>query len=337
MSTTSESVVFHVALLSVLLICFLAFALPARAYPLDWKREWPRTDFSQSAIDLSEIMSGGPPKDGIPAIDDPRFKMVDQITDLGPQEPVIALTLNGVAKAYPLRVLMWHEIANDTIGGVPVIVTYCPLCNASLAFNRRVNERFLDFGVSGKLRHSDLIMYDRQTESWWQQFLGEAIVGKMTGVSLKRLPSRVIPFSEFRKAYPNGLVLIPPEPHARLYGENPYVKYDGSAWPFLFRGDYDGPVSPLAYVVAVGPHAWPLDAIRKAGRIEHARIVITWQEGMNSALDARRIDQGRDLGYVIVQHQSRNGVHEDVPYDMTFAFVFKAFHPKGIIHFEERE
>ena len=146
MSTTHESVGFHVAFLSALLICFLALALPARAQPSDWKREWPRTDFSRSAIDLSEIMSGGPPKDGIPGIDDPQFKMVDQITDLGPHEPVIALALNGVAKAYPLRVLMWHEIANDMIGRVPVVVTYCPLCNASLVFDRRVNDQVLDFG-----------------------------------------------------------------------------------------------------------------------------------------------------------------------------------------------
>lgn len=337
MSTTNVRVEIYVAFLGAWVISFLALALLAEAHPSDWKREWPRTDFSRSAVDLSQIMSGGPPKDGIPAIDDPRFNMVDQITDLGPQEPVITLALNRVAKAYPLRVLMWHEIANDTIGGVPVAVTYCPLCNASLVFDRRANEQVLDFGVSGKLRHSDLVMYDRQTESWWQQFLGEAIVGQMTGVALKRLPSRVIPFSEFRKAYPNGLVLIPPDPHARPYGENPYANYDGSGWPFLFRGDYDGPVSPLAYVVAVGQDAWPLDAIRKASRIAHAGIVITWQEGMNSALDARSIDQGRDLGYVTVQHQNRDGTYEDVPYDMTFAFVFKAFHPKGIIHVEARQ
>ncbi len=336
MSTTNVSLEIYVASLGALVISFLALASLAEAHPADWKREWPRTDFSRSAIDLSQIMSGGPPKDGIPAIDEPRFNTVNQITDLGPQEPVIALTLNGMAKAYPLRVLMWHEIANDTIGGVPVTVTYCPLCNASLAFDRRVNEQVLDFGVSGKLHHSNLIMYDRQTESWWQQFLGEAIVGQMTGAALKRLPSRVIPFSEFRRAYPNGLVLIPPNSKARPYGENPYASYDGSGWPFSFRGDYDGPVSPLAYVVAVGPDAWPLEDIRKAGRIVHAGIVITWQEGMNSALDDRRIDQGRDLGFVTVQHQKRDGSYGIVPYDMTFGFVFKAFHPKGSIHAEDR-
>jgi hypothetical protein len=180
-------------------------------------------------------------------------------------------------------------------------------------------------------------MYDFQTESWWQQFLAVAIVGKMTGMALKRLPSRVIPFSEFRRVYPDGLVLIPPDPKAHPYGENPYANYDGSGWPFLFRGNYDGPVPPLAYVVAVGHDAWLLDDIRKAGRIEHGGIVITWQEGMKSALVAYRIDQGRDLGFVTIQHQNRDGAYEDILYDMTFAFVFKAFHTKGIIHVEARE
>jgi len=306
-----------------------AFAAEA---PSSWKREWPRTDFSKTAIDFDEIMSGGPPKDGIPAIDKPQFKDVSQISDLGDQEPVIALKLNNEAKAYPLRILMWHEIANDTIGGVPVTVTYCPLCNAAVVFDRRVDGKVLDFGVSGKLRHSDMIMYDRQSESWWQQFVGRGIVGEMTGVELKRLPARVIPFSAFKASYPNGKVLVASSPNARRYGENPYVKYDSSENPFLYRGRYDGPGQPLSYVVAVEKDAWLLEDLRKAGVIEHGDLRLAWQEGMNSALDASRVDQGRDIGFVTVQRKSADGQYEDIPYDTTFAFAFKAFHPDGRIH-----
>lgn len=299
--------------------------------PSSWKQEWPRTDFRKTTVDFSEIMSGGPPKDGIPAIDDPQFKPVSQISDLGEQEPVITLTVNGEAKAYPLRILMWHEIANDDIGGVPVTVTYCPLCNAAVVFDRRVNGRVLDFGVSGKLRHSDMIMYDRQTESWWQQFVGRGIVGEMTGVELKRLPARVIPFSAFKHSYPHGKVLVPSNPNARRYGENPYVKYDSSENPFLYRGRYDGPGQPLSYVVAVEKDAWLLDDLRKTGVIEHGDLRLEWKEGMNSALDMGNIEQGRDIGFIMAQRNTANG-YEDILYDTTFAFAFKAFYPDGSIH-----
>lgn len=320
------------------LVMFLAFialsgtAVFAGQAPADWKREWPRTDFSKSSIDFSEIMSGGPPKDGIPAIDNPQFKPVSQISDLGDQEPVIALKLNNGAKAYPLRILMWHEIANDEIGGVPVTVTYCPLCNAAVVFDRRVDGRVMDFGVSGKLRHSDMVMYDRQTESWWQQFVGRGIVGAMTGVELKRLPARVIPFSAFKASYPDGKVLVAPNPNARRYGENPYVKYDSSENPFLYRGRYDGPGQPLSYVVAVGKDAWLLEDLRQANVIEHGDLRLEWQEGMSSALDMGRIEQGRDIGFVKAQKKGADGHYEDIPYDTTFAFAFKAFYPDGRIH-----
>lgn len=312
----------------------MPFTLWAQSVPSGWEREWPVTNFSKSSIDFSEVISGGPPKDGIPAIDDPKFEPASQMAHIGAQEPVIMLSMNGEAKAYPLRILMWHEIANDVIGDVPVTITYCPLCNAAVVFERRVNGRVLDFGVSGKLRHSDMIMYDRQSESWWQQFVGRSIVGEMTGVALKRLPARVIPFSAFKSRFPDGKVLIAPSPNTRRYGENPYVTYDSAANPFLYRGRYDGPGQPLSYVVAVGKDAWLLDDLRKAGVIEHGDVRIRWHEGMNSALDSRDMTKGRDIGFVSVQRKTANG-YEDYPYDTTFAFAFKAFHPDGMIHDKE--
>lgn len=303
----------------------------AQGVPENWTHEWPRTDFSQSAIDFSEVISGGPPKDGIPAIDDPTFVQAAKADDLSAEEPVIMLSMNGEAKAYPLRIMMWHEIVNDILGGVPVTVTYCPLCNSAVVFDRRLNDRVFDFGVSGKLRHSDMIMYDRQTESWWQQFVGRGIVGEMTGKQLSRLPARVIPFSAFKTSFPDGKVLTAPNPNARRYGENPYVKYDSAENPFLYRGHYDGPGQPLSYVVAVGTEAWLLEDLRKAGVIEHGDLRLRWQEGMNSALDSSSIEKGRDIGFVSVQKKTANG-YEDIPYDTTFAFAFKAFHPDGIIY-----
>lgn len=315
---------------------FLAIcaALPTQANDIspEWKIEWPQTDFSKSNIPFSEIMSGGPAKDGIPALDNPSFLLAEEEQSLGDKEPVIVLTVKGQSKAYPLRILMWHEIVNDTIKEVPVVVTYCPLCNASIVYDRRIEGKVLDFGVSGKLRHTDMIMYDRQTESWWQQFLGIGIVGKMAEEKLTRIPSEILPFAEFKKRYPASLVLTAPNPDARPYGQNPYERYDTSKWPFLYQGEYDGPIPPLAYVISVGEEAWPLSLIRGKKRIVQSNLIIEWQSGMNSALDDKLITSSRDLGYVTVSRKGVGGKLVPVSYDMTFAFVFRVFHPLGIFH-----
>jgi Protein of unknown function (DUF3179) len=149
-----------------------------------------KTDFSKHCVHYSEIFSGGPPKDGIPAIDAPRFVSVSSAdTWLKPKEPVIFLQVGNDARAYPIQILIWHEIVNDTVGGVPVAVTFCPLCNTAIAFERTINGRVLDFGTTGRLRFSNLLMYDRQTESWWQQAIGQAIIGQLTGTQLVARPA----------------------------------------------------------------------------------------------------------------------------------------------------
>lgn len=125
------------------------------------------TDFSRHTVPLQEVDSGGPPRDGIPPIDHPKFETVTQGDGwLKPQEPVIAMSLGGETRVYPLQILIWHEIVNDVVGGVPVLVSFCPLCNTAIAFDRRLDGRVLDFGTTGNLRRSDLAMWDRQTESW---------------------------------------------------------------------------------------------------------------------------------------------------------------------------
>ena len=313
------------------------------ADPVGWRSEWPRTDFSRHNVPFAAIKSGGPPKDGIPAIDAPRFerlaggKPAEWSAGLGDTEPVIALSIGDDARAYPLRVLIWHEIANDVVGGTPVAVTYCPLCNAALVFDRTVDGRVLDFGTTGKLRNSDLVMYDRQTESWWQQFTGEAIVGALTGQRLRLVPSRLESFDRFRHRLPAGQVLVPSNPNARNYGRNPYVGYDATGKkPFLYDGSLPDGIEPMERVVAVetasGRHeAWALALLRRAGAIRTGDLLIQWQPGQASALDQSSIRAGRDVGNVVVQRQ-RGDRLADVPYDVTFAFVFHAFRPNSPIH-----
>ncbi|WP_371410712.1 DUF3179 domain-containing protein [Tabrizicola sp. TH137] len=286
---------------------------------------WPYTDFEKVGIDLAEVISGGPPKDGIPALSDPSFIAAADERRLADREPVMSVALPGQAgRAYPIRYLMWHEIVNDSIGGVPVLVTFCPLFNTGMVFDPRVQGRRLSFGVSGLLRHSDMIMYDQETESWWQQALGQGIVGTHTGRELTQLPALMESWDAFRAAHPDGLVMDEPD-WSRAYGSNPYVGYDTSR-PFLYDGENPPHgIDPLERVVRIGNRAWPLTRLAKAGEIREAGLVLTWTEGQASALDSQSIGRGREVGNIRVTDTAGRDVVHDIP----FAFAFHAFHPDG--------
>ncbi|KAA3656034.1 MAG: DUF3179 domain-containing protein, partial [Chloroflexi bacterium] len=192
------------------------------------------TNWNLHTIDYADILSGGPPRDGIPSIDFPTFVSISEAEEwLVDVEPVIALEINGDARAYPLHVITWHEIVNDTVGDEPVVVTFCPLCNSAIVFERVVDGEVVEFGVSGLLRNSDLIMYDRTDESLWQQFTGEGIVGNHSGKQLTFLPSSLVSFADFKAAFPDGTILSRETGFNRAYGENPYAGYD----------TYDSPLS----------------------------------------------------------------------------------------------
>jgi hypothetical protein len=278
--------------------------------------EWT-TDFTKHSVPLSEIMSGGPSKDGIPAIDTPRFDAVSAADKwLKAQEPVILFEHAGEGRAYPLQILIWHEIANDTIAGLPVTITFCPLCNTSIVFDRRLEGRVLDFGTTGKLRFSDLVMYDRQTESWWQQVTGEAIVGEMTGKRLVFLPSQIISWEMFKLTYPGGKVLNRETGHGRSYGRNPYVGYDDiNSSPFLYRGPKDGRLPPMERVVTISLNgedvAYPFRVMEKVRVVNDTvggrPIVVVFTKGVTSALDGGSISDSRDVGTAGVFERTLEG------------------------------
>jgi len=313
-----------------LLILLLTLGVPgfASAQSSFWALQWPNTDFSKSAIKFSEILSGGPAKDGIPAIDRPKYLTASSETRLAAREPVITLEIAGqVPRAYPIRYLTWHEIVNDVVGKVPVTVTFCPLCNSAVVFDGRLDGRVYTFGVSGKLRNSGMVMYDRQTESWWQQALGTGIVGDMTGAQLVKLPSWMENWGAFVARNPDGLVMDQPK-SARPYGRNPYVGYDGAVRPFLYNGQMPPfGISPLMRVVVVGNRAWPLDRLQKRAQLTEAGVTISWTSGQASALDTATIAKGRDVGSIRVRDAVTG---RDVVHDVLFAFAFQAFHPDGI-------
>lgn len=316
----------------MMLAAALAMATPAFGDPSFWSSEWPNTDFNQTSVGWTEVLSGGPPKDGIPAL------FANQITfgpvsdsEIPDREPVMTVEIDGhAARAYPVRYLTWHEIVNDRIGDVPVTVTFCPLCNSAIVFDGRLDGAEYTFGVSGKLRNSDMIMYDHTTESWWQQFTGEAIVGELLGKELTTLPAILESHAAFEARHPGGSVMNQPTHVLRRYGANPYVGYDSSYSPFLYNGErppHD--IEPLARVVRVGANAWPLERLRGAGTLEEAGVRLVWEEGQASALDTRSIDEGKEVGNVRVFDAATGAPSV---YEVVFAFAFHAFEPEGTWH-----
>lgn len=279
-------------------------------------------------MSLQEIRAGGPARDGIPSIDRPKFEEARR-SALADREPVIGLEIGGDARAYPLSILIHHEIANDVVGGVPVAVTYCPLCNAAIVYRRTIDGEPVEFGVTGLLRKSDMIMYDRLTESWWQQFTGRAIVGTLAGRKLHRFPARLESFGEFKARHGDGLVLVPNDPRARPYGRNPYIQYDTARRPFAYDGAPPEGIAPLERVVVVDRTAWRMSLIREAGEIIEGDVRLTWREGQASALDSAEIARGREVGTIVVERRRDGEGWRDIPYDVTFAFVFQAFEPDG--------
>ena len=290
--------------------------------PRDWVDEFPIADFDNTTIDYGEIVYDGNTRDSIPPIHDPVFVPVAEAT-IDPLAPVLTVIVDGDARAYPLEILLWHEIVNDVVGGIPLLVSYCPLCNSGVVFDRRLDGEIVEFGNTGRIRHFDMVMYDIATESWWQQFSGEAIMGNLTGARLEPFPARVESVARFAERAPDGQLLVPNNPRARPYGRIRFPAPNvGNRYPLP-----DG-VGPVDRVIVVGDQAWTLDLVREQGSITTADgLVISWQPGQAAIHDIRGQSRGADVGNVVVQ---RDGA--DVPHDMAFAFAFAAFVPDGTLH-----
>ncbi len=282
--------------------------------------DWPNTDFARHTVPFDEIIRGCPGRDCIPALDAAgatsvpssrggraNFAPVSNVA-YAAQIPVAYVNLDGIVRGYPLHILTWHEIVNDRFGDVPVVVTFCPLCNTALAFDRRAGNQTLDFGVSGNLRNSDLIMWDRQTESWWQQATGEGLVGTFAGTKLQPVPISVVSFGDFTRSFPSASVLTEDTGFARDYGVNPYGGYDASgSRPFLFNGVVDRRLDGLERVVALGAKdnflAVPFAQLAKETvanvTVEGQRVVVLWAPGTVSALDRPAIAESRAVGAAV--------------------------------------
>ncbi len=273
-------------------------ALPPRHYNEEW--------FPATLVDRNEIVPGGPPPDGIPSIDAPQFRTIDQVTELEPDEAVLVFDHDDEVRIYPVRIMIWHEIVNDVVGGTPVTVTYCPLCNSAVAYERTVSGQVLDFGTSGYLYRSGLVMYDRQTESLWTHFDGRAVVGTLMGEQLEFRSVATVSWQQAVDAHPDALVLAGQPARADRYGENRLIAYDQGDEPLRgwFNIDIPEPIPSMSRVVGVRTSdeqvAIPTDRLSERGVVDvtvgDMDVVVFWQPGLASPLQTRDIAGGDDIG-----------------------------------------
>lgn len=274
-------------------------------------------DLRGASIPIEQIEHGGPPRDGIPSIDAPKFVGANEARFLQPQDRVLGVYHNGVAKAYPIAIMNWHEVVNDRFGIESIVVTFCPLCGTGMAFQASIDGRALRFGVSGLLYNSDVLLYDRQTASLWSQIASKAISGKMNGHTLNAIPTSNTSWEDWRRRYPSTLVLSPATGHARDYTRNPYDGYARDEALFFAVRFTSKRFHPKELVVGVrlGEEikAYPFVELYKApgtisDQIGSHRLRIAFDA---SARTARVYDeQGREIPSVIA-----------------FWFAWYAFHP----------
>ncbi|MBI3606921.1 MAG: DUF3179 domain-containing protein [Nitrospirae bacterium] len=208
-------------------------------------------DLTKRSIALDQIVAGGPPRDGIPALTDPTFVPASSAAFLQDDDRVIGLQLNGPARAYPIKILNWHEVVNDRVGGAPVVVTYCPLCGTGMVFDALIHDRRALFGVSGLLSQSDVLLYDRDTESLWSQLRQEAVTGARIGTRLTLLPALHTTWGAWRTEHPETLVLSTDTGHARDYQTDPYRGYASTPRLFFDVAARDSRLHPKEWVLGV--------------------------------------------------------------------------------------
>ncbi len=279
-------------------------------------------DFSKHNIPTSEILSGGPPKDGIPAILEPKFVSASQARFLKEDDRILGLLINGEAKAYPIKILNWHEIVNDSVGGQKVFVTYCPLCGTGMAFDAMIQGKHHTFGVSGLLYKSDVLMYDHQTESLWSQISQEAVTGPQTGTGLKLLSLIHTSFGAWKQAHANTLVLSTDTGYQRDYRRDPYVAYSKNDRLMFPVGKIDARYPTKTWVIGIEyrgiTRAYPFPELSSGSNI--------FSDSFGSEVVQIRFDLPSRTARI------QNQAGEDLPSVVAYWFAWIAFHPKTEVY-----
>ena len=274
-------------------------------------------DGTKYIIHPNKLLSGGPPKDGIPSIDKPKFVSAEEANKfLNDNELVLGINLNGDKRAYPFQILVWHEIVNDVVGSKPVAVTYCPLCGTGIAYERTINNEPVEFGVSGKLYNSDLVMYDRKTDTLWDQINGRAIIGELTGTRLKQVPIDTVTWSDWKKQYPDTKVLSRETGFIRSYGRSPYGDYDTSKSIYFPVENEDLSLHPKEVIFGI-----EINGKYKAYREEDLKKLKKIEDTFN---DINLIIERSEAEIIKVKNKDTN---ESIIPVRSFWFAWFAFHP----------
>lgn len=278
-------------------------------------------NLENSIIPLEDIRDGGPPKDGIPAIDHPKF-LAGSKSRLNNNSRILGVFHNDIAKAYPISILNYHEIVNDFFNEDPVVITYCPLCGSGIAFDAEIKGNAKTFGVSGLLYNSDVLLYDRQTESLWSQLMYKSISGPMVGEVLTMLHTENTTWRKWQAKHPNTLVLSYETGFNRDYDKNPYPDYENSTSIFFPVSDRNSLFHPKEYVVGIEINgkfkAYPFSELEKSNGVVHETF------------------QGKALKIVYdAEHKSAeifNDSEKPIPSIINFWFAWYTFHPETEIY-----
>lgn len=302
-----------------LLLLFALLLAPTQAFA----REINGFILDDGLIPAAQIFSGGPDKDGIPAIDQPRFIKAGDASYLSDEDRVLGISLHGESRAYPIRILNWHEIVNDSIGETAFTITYCPLCGSGVAFNSRLDDRILHFAVSGLLYNSDVLLYDRETESLWSQLLAKAVTGEYKGSVLTMIPMLHTRWREWKRLYPDSQVLSNKTGFRRNYNRDPYAAYKNSQrlfFPVLNKAPkhYQPKENVLGLSVGNSYRAYPFIELNKnnqpvfSDRVNNKQITVHWNK------------QAR-AGYIT----DSDGIM--LPVVQAYWFAWYAFHPQTTV------
>jgi len=274
-------------------------------------------ELDNATIPVGEIHRGGPPPDGIPSIDQPRFTAASEVDFLQDDDVVIGFSHNGVHRAYPFRILIWHEIVNDVVDGTPIAVVYCPLCGTAMVFDRRYSDQVLSFGVSGLLYNSDVLMFDRETRSLWSQLGMKAVSGEFSGTELTWLPSEQMTWEAWKESYPDSEVLNTDTGHRRDYENLPYGRYFKSAATMFPYSGKRRELPPKAWVAGV-----LLKGQAKAYPLETMPTGVWLEDQIDNESVSVRYDS-------IESHFSiKNASGKPLPNVQVYWFAWQAFYPE---------
>lgn len=268
-------------------------------------------------VDPDKIISGGPPKDGIPSIDKPKFVSVEEADKwIQDDELVLAIIYKGVKRVYPLQIMVWHEIVNDNIAQDPLLITYCPLCGSGIAYERKINGEEVEFGTSGKLYNSNLVMYDRKTDSYWTQIDGLAVVGELTGTKLIPVSIDTVAWRDWKKANPDSQVLSQDTGFERAYGKDPYGSYYETSFLFFPVENRDDRVHPKTVVFGI-----KVNGVFKAYKEDDLKELKVIEDTVNEVkIKVERSDSG-------VVKITNTVTEEEIVKERDFWFAWYAFHP----------